>query len=138
MDESVSTSPTLRITVNKMTGDMQFVGIFYIIIGALQCLSIIGAIIGIPLIICGLRLRESADSFRGYLTTNDTGMLENALERQSRFFFIQKVLLIISIVIFVLYIILIIVFGISMFTSMSHYRSIWINYCYWGMLNAPL
>ena len=124
MDESVSTSPTLRITVNKMTGDMQFVGIFYIIIGALQCLSIIGAIIGIPLIICGLRLRESADSFRGYLTTNDTGMLENALERQSRFFFIQKVLLIISIVIFVLYIILIIVFGISMFTSMSHYRSI--------------
>ena len=124
MDESVSTSPTLRITVNKMTGDMQFVGIFYIIIGALQCLSIIGAIVGIPLIICGLRLRESADSFRGYLTTNDTGMLENALERQSRFFFIQKVLLIISIVIFVLYIILIIVFGISMFTSMSHYRSI--------------
>lgn len=124
MDESVTASPTLRITVNKMTGDMQFVGIFYIIIGALQCLSIIGAIIGIPLIICGLRLRESADSFRGYLTTNDSGMLENALERQGRFFFIQKVLLIISIVIFVLYIIFIIVFGISMFTSMSHYRSI--------------
>jgi hypothetical protein len=124
MDESVTASPTLRITVNKMTGDMQFVGIFYIIIGALQCLSIIGAIVGIPLIICGLRLRESADAFRGYLTTNDSGMLESALERQSRFFFIQKVLLIISIVIFVLYIIFIIVFGISMFTSMSHYRSI--------------
>ncbi|MEJ2613468.1 MAG: DUF5362 domain-containing protein [Ignavibacteriaceae bacterium] len=124
MDESVSVSPTLQITVNKMTGDMQFVGIFYIIIGALQCLSIIGAIIGIPLIICGLRLRESADSFRGYLTTNDTGMLENALERQSRFFFIQKVLLIISIVLFVLYIVIIIIFGISMFSSMSHYRSI--------------
>ncbi len=124
MDENVSISPTLQITVNKMTGDMQFVGIFYIIIGALQCLSIIGAIIGIPLIICGLRLRESADSFRGYLTTNDSGMLENALERQSRFFFIQKVLLIISIVLFVLYIVVIIVFGISMFTNMSHYRSI--------------
>jgi hypothetical protein len=124
MDENVTVSPTLQITVNKMTGDMQFVGIFYIIIGALQCLSIIGAIIGIPLIICGLRLRESADSFKGYLTTNDSGLLENALERQSRFFFIQKILLIISIVIFVLYIIFLIVFGISMFTSMSHYRSI--------------
>lgn len=124
MDESISVSPTLQITVNKMTGDMQFVGIFYIIIGALQCLSIIGAVIGIPLIICGLRLRESADSFRGYLTTNDTGMLENALERQSRFFFIQKVLLIISIVLFVLYIVIIIIFGISMFSTMSHYRSI--------------
>ena len=124
MDESVSVSPTLQITVNKMTGDMQFVGIFYIIIGALQCLSIIGAVIGIPLIICGLRLRESADSFRGYLTTNDTGMLENALSFQSIFFFIQKVLLIISIVLFVLYIVIIIIFGISMFSTMSHYRSI--------------
>jgi Family of unknown function (DUF5362) len=124
MDESVTISPTLQMTVNKMTGDMQFVGLFYIIIGALQCLSIIGAIIGIPLIICGLRLRESADSFRGYLTTNDSVMLEKALERQSRFFFIQKVLLIISIVLFVLYIIFLIVFGISIFTSMSHYRSI--------------
>jgi Family of unknown function (DUF5362) len=124
MDQSVSISPTLQITVNKMTGDMQFVGIFYIIIGALQCLSIVGAIIGIPLIICGLRLRESADSFRGYLTTNDSAMLESALEREGKFFFIQKVLLIISIVVFVLYIIFLIVFGISMFTSMSHYRSI--------------
>ncbi len=124
MDESVTISPTLQITVNKMTGDMQFVGLFYIIIGALQCLSIIGAIVGIPLIICGLRLRESADSFRGYLTTNDSVMLENALERQSRFFFIQKILLIISIVLGVLYIIVLIIFGISMFTSMSHYRSI--------------
>ena len=63
MDESVSTSPTLRITVNKMTGDMQFVGIFYIIIGALQCLSIIGAIVGIPLIICGLQIL-SEDTLR--------------------------------------------------------------------------
>ena len=124
MDENFTISPTLQLTVNKMTGDMLFVGIFYIIIGALDCLTIIGAILGIPLIICGLRLRESADAFKAYLTTGDSGLLENALERQGRFFFIQKVLLIIGIVIFALYIIFIIIFGISMFTHLSQYRSV--------------
>ncbi len=124
MNENVSISPTLQMTVNKMTGDMQFVGIFYIIIGALQCLSIFGAIIGIPVIICGLRLRESADSFKGYLATGDSLMLENAMERQGRFFFIQKVLIIIYLIIFALTIVALIIFGISMFSTISHYRNV--------------
>ena len=124
MNENVSISPTLQMTVNKMTGDMQFVGIFYIIIGALQCLSIFGAIIGIPVIICGLRLRESADFFKGYLATGDSLMLENAMERQGRFFFIQKVLIIIYLIIFALTIVALIIFGISMFSTISHYRNV--------------
>ncbi len=124
MNESNTISPTLQMTVNKMTGDMQFVGIFYIIGGALECLSIIGAIIGIPLIICGLRIRESADSFKGYLTTSDSSMLERALERQGRYFFIQKVLIIISIAVVILMIIFWIVIGISLLSNFSHYRSI--------------
>jgi Family of unknown function (DUF5362) len=124
MSENSTISPAMHLTVGKMAGGMQFLGIFYIIIGALECLSIVGAIIGIPSIISGLRLRESADSFKGYLNTGDSIMLENALERESRFFFIQKVLLIVSIVIFVLYIAFLIIFGISMFTHMSHFRSV--------------
>jgi hypothetical protein len=124
MNESNTISPMLQMTVNKMTGDMQFVGIFYIIGGALECLSIIGAIVGIPLIICGLRIRESADSFKGYLTTSESSMLERALERQGRFFFIQKVLIIISIALAVLMIIFWIVVGISLLSNFSQYRSI--------------
>jgi hypothetical protein len=123
MNESNTISPTLQMTVNKMTGDMQFVGIFYIIGGALECLSIIGAIVGIPLIICGLRIRESADSFKGYLTSGESSMLEKALERQGRYFFIQKVLIIISIALVVLMIIFWIVVGISLLSNFSHYRS---------------
>jgi Family of unknown function (DUF5362) len=124
MNENSTITPTMHLTISKMTGDMQFIGIFNILVGALQCLSIVGAIFGIPLIICGLRLRESADSFKGYLNTGDSIMLENALEREGRFFFIQKVLLIIGIVIFILYIAFFIIFGISMFTHMSHFRSV--------------
>ncbi len=124
MDQAATISPAFHYTVNKMTGDMQFVGIFYIIIGAIECLTIIGAIIGIPIIICGLRLRESADSFKGYLMSGDALMLERALEREGRFFAIQKILLIITIVIFVLYIIFLIIFGLSLIGGFQHYRSV--------------
>lgn len=124
MNENAALSPALHITVNKMSGDMNFVGIFYIIIGAIECLTIIGAIVGIPLIICGLRLRESADSFRMYLSSGDSFMLERALERESRFFFIQKIFLIISIVLFVLYIVFIIAFGLTFFSHLQDFKTV--------------
>lgn len=124
MDQAMTISPNFHYTVNRMAGDMLFVGIFYIVIGAIECITIIGAIIGIPLIISGLRLRESADSFRSYLTTGDSFMLERALERESRFFFIQKVFLIISIVVFVIYIIFFIAFGLTILSNMQHFRSV--------------
>ncbi len=124
MDQAAAISPGFHITVNKMAGDMKFVGIFYIIIGAIECLTIIGAIVGIPLIISGLRLRESADSFKSYLASGDAFMLERALERESRFFFIQKVFLIISIVLFVLYIAFFIVFGLTMLGNFQNFRTV--------------
>jgi Family of unknown function (DUF5362) len=119
---TVTPTPMMQMTVSKMSGDMRFVGIFYIITGALNCLSIIGAIIGIPYIICGLRLRESADAYNSYLGSNDVNLLERAFERQGSFFFIQKVLLIIGIVIAVLAIIFFIAFGAMIFNSFGgHY-----------------
>lgn len=124
MNETAAISPAFHITVNKMAGDMNFVGIFYIIIGAVECLTIIGAIVGIPLIICGLRLRESADSFKMYLSSGDSFILERALERESRFFFIQKIFLIISIVLFVLYIGFFIVFGLTFLSNFQNFRTV--------------
>jgi len=124
MDQAATISPVFHITVNKMAGDMSFVGIFYIIIGAIECLTIIGAVIGIPLIISGLRLRESSDSFKMYLNSGDSMMLERALERESRFFFIQKVFLIISIALFVLYIVFFIVFGLTMLNSFQSFKTV--------------
>jgi hypothetical protein len=105
-----ATASMFHFTISKMTGDMNFVGIFYIIIGAFYCLSIIGAVVGIPLIISGLRLRESSNQFQAYLATNEEFALEQAIERQSKFFFIQKVLMIITLVFVVIYIIAAIVF----------------------------
>ncbi len=121
MNENIS--QMLQYTVNKMSGDMKFVGVFYMILGVLYCLTIVGAVIGIPFIICGIRLRESADSFNMYISTSDGSMLERALERQSKFFFIQKVLMIIALVLIILYVVLILVFGVALIGAFSDFNS---------------
>lgn len=112
-------SSMMQMMVNKMAGDMRFVGLFYIILGAIYCITIIGAIIGIPFIICGLRLRESADSYTAYIGSQDSVMLERAFEKQGSFFFIQKVLVIIALVFIALYIIFLIAFGATLISALS-------------------
>jgi hypothetical protein len=113
-------SPMFIPMVSKMGSDMKFVGLFHIIYGALNCLTIIGAIIGVPFIIAGLRLRESADSFSDYLRSNNLHILEAALERTSRFVSIYKVLIIIYLVLIGLGILFLIIFGLSMMTLLMN------------------
>lgn len=111
------------IIFSQMTGDMKFVGIFTIIYGAIMCLSIIGALIGIPLIIAGLRIRESADEYNLFQASNDKNALRRAFEKQSKYFRIQKILIIVGLVLFALYIIGILLFGFLTFGSMTSYDS---------------
>lgn len=123
--------PMLQATISKLSSDMRFVGIFFIIAGVLYSITIVGAVLGIPLIISGLRLRESSDSFSSYLLSGDNNMLERALERQSRFFFIQKIFIIITLVLMVLYIIAIIVLIIAVvpYIDKNMYFSTWTFSC---------
>ncbi|GEM_PF-1345260 len=88
--------PTQEL-LRKLSRDMKFLGWVYIIGGALYCLSIIGAVFGIPVLISGLRLKEAGDSFASYGQQPSAAVLRNALERQAKFFFIQKVLILIAI-----------------------------------------
>ena len=97
-----------RDNVAKMTVYMRFIGILTIIFGALYCIFIITAIIGIPAIFMGVRMREAANNFQKYSSSGNFQDLSNAIERQKRFFFIQYVLAIIGLVLMVIYIIVII------------------------------
>jgi len=94
---------------------MRFIGIYNIILGAIYCLGIISAIIGIPIIIMGIRLREAADAFNRYSSSNAFQDLSTAVERQTRSFFILYVLLIIGLVFIGIYILVFIGIGISEF-----------------------
>jgi hypothetical protein len=99
-----------------MRGDMKFVGLFSIIYGALTSLSIVGAIVGIPMIIAGLRLRESADGYEAF-ARGDGSALTRAFEKQRSYFFIQKILIIVAIAGIVLYIAGIILFVVILGSS---------------------
>jgi hypothetical protein len=108
--QSISFDAPFQALIMKMSKDMSFLGIIAVIAGALDCLTIIGAAIGIPVIFAGIRLRESADAFRSYALNQDTYFLHHAIERQERYFFIWKVLAIVGICLVALYIIFIIIF----------------------------
>jgi hypothetical protein len=85
--------------LGKMVKDMRFLGIMAIIMGAISCINLFGAIIGVPTIFIGIRLRESADNFKAYLYSGDNNQMNAALEKLSRYFYISKVLMIINIAI---------------------------------------
>ncbi len=106
--DATITDINISETIRKMNSDMNFVGIFTIIYGVLNCLTIIGAVIGVPLIFAGMRLRDASLEFERYLQTNDVTAIYSGFEKQRRAFFIQKVLIIISIIFIILYVVFII------------------------------
>jgi len=109
-ESSTFEPPTLfQLAFEKMIGDMRFVGMFSIIYGALVSLSIFGAIIGIPVIIIGLKIREAADQFALFKATNDSNAMRSGFELQGKFFQIIKVLIIIGLVLMAISIIAMII-----------------------------
>jgi hypothetical protein len=106
--ETIKPPTHFQFLFDRMTSDIRFVGMFTIIYGVISCLTIIGAIIGIPTIIIGLRMRESADQFSLYKMTNNSAALKLGFELQGKYFRIIKILIIIGLVFTVFYIALII------------------------------
>ncbi|MBN2172271.1 MAG: DUF5362 domain-containing protein [Candidatus Krumholzibacteriota bacterium] len=101
MEYQAPLPPVPEIFMPRLVKDMRFVGIWWIVYGALQCLSIIGAIIGIPMIFAGVRIREAADGFEAYHARQDVGQLGYGFERQGRGFFTWKVIVIIQLALIV-------------------------------------
>lgn len=123
-EQSQTFSP-FQITFGKMIKDMRFVGLFTIIYGAITCLSIIGAIIGVPIIIIGLRIREAAEQFEIFKATNQAGALRMGFELQGKFFRITKILIIVGIILTIIWIALIIIFiasGLSTLWEMKNFE----------------
>ncbi len=123
MEQSLpgSAERALSAIIPKTTRDMRFVGWFYIVYGALSSLTIIGAIVGIPLLISGLRLREAADEFDVYQRNHDFDAIVRGIERQGKFFLIQKIFAILTIIFLILYMLfLAMMIGIGYFPDMPN------------------
>jgi hypothetical protein len=124
LDSSPSPEPSFipptmfQITFMQMVKDMRFVGMFIIVYGAISCLSIIGAIVGIPYIFIGMRMRESADQFEIFKSTNSSQALRVGFEIQAKYYRIIKILIIIMLVLMVVGFIIFFAFLIPIITSM--------------------
>jgi hypothetical protein len=84
----------------QMTKDMNFTSIFIIIYGAIQCITIVGLVIGIPIIYAALRMKEAAEAFRHYAMQNDQNALNYGFEKMANSFRIVKILIIISLIVY--------------------------------------
>lgn len=128
IDSSSTFKPPSLFQMNfeKMIKDMRFVGMFTIIYGAITCLTIIGALLGVPTIIVGLRMREAADQFAIFKATNDSASMRRGFELQGQYFKIVKILIIIGLVLTVIYFIAIILLfasGFGALMEMENYSS---------------
>ena len=114
---SVLNNEYLVTIVDDMARDMKFYSIFYIIYGGFVSLTIFGAIIGIPIIIYNLKLKDAADQYKRFARDKDFFQLNKAFENQKKFFFFNKILIIIGLVFMLIYIFVLVYFGLSIFMS---------------------
>lgn len=105
--QASATAP-MSTSLPNLAKYMSFIGLLAQIGGVIYCLTIIGAILGVPYFIMGKRLRESAEAFTGYNSSDSAKDLETAIERQTRAFFIMYILAIISLVLLAIYLVVII------------------------------
>lgn len=81
-----------------LLSDMRLTGLFWILFGALSCLSIIGAIAGVPMLLSGLRAREAADAYERAALGADPYALETAEAQLAETFRWQKIYFIATLV----------------------------------------
>lgn len=97
-------------------GWMKFVGVMFIIQGALTAITIIGIIFAWLPIWIGVLVMQSASAVERASQTGDATALKESLAKLRTYFVIQGVLWLVSIVVFVLYFIF---FGAMMATMMK-------------------
>ena len=73
-------------------------GVISIIQGALISLSFVGLVIGVPLILAGLKLMESSKNLNEYKLTKDTKNLKNFFIEYRKYWVILLITIIVSIV----------------------------------------
>lgn len=95
----------------NILGDMRFVGWTGMVYGILTCLSIAGAIIGVPLIIAAHRFIEGVNRFENYHHDRSESELKAGFDELGRSFRIMKILVIIYLVLMVGSVVMLVMLG---------------------------
>jgi hypothetical protein len=95
----IESQSDLKVTITKLCPWVSFHGWIYLLGGAFYCLSIIGAIIGVPMIIAGVGLINSTKDFRDFANSQDLARLNSALVEQKKFFATTGILFILTFIV---------------------------------------
>lgn len=107
--------------IDSLSGWMKFIGIYTIISGALTCLGIITAAIGVPLILAGIALVNGSKSLKIYNQQNNQYSLNEVFTYINKYFKTQGILVIVGIVLTLIYIVIIILFAALSINGILHH-----------------
>lgn len=94
-----------KLAFGKMVKDMNFVGSFLVVFGIINCITIAGLLIGIPMVYAGLEMKGASDHFGVFKSTDQGKFLATGFEAQGKSFRIIKIIILSGIVIVLLSII---------------------------------
>jgi len=89
--------------IDSLSGWMKFIGIYIIVTGAITCIGIITAAIGVPLIFAGIALTKGSKSIKSYKESTNPYILNDLFISLNKYFKIQGILAIVGIVLSVIY-----------------------------------
>lgn len=95
----------LHSIIDSLSGWMKFIGIYTIVIGAITCIGIVTAAIGIPMIFSGIALTKSSKSIITYKHYNSPYTLYEIFTSLNKYFKIQGIFIIIGIILSIIYIV---------------------------------
>ena len=119
MDISDRMLDTLAYEVRKSRGWIKFLGIVFIVTGAIQALSIVGIVIAWLPIWMGVLLMQVAKFADRFEQLKDVEALHQMLIKLRVFFTVQGIMLIIALILAVVMVIVYIIFGIALVGMMS-------------------
>ena len=104
---TISVDEVFKKKMNFLGLVQQILGVIMVIFGGLYCFSIIGAILGVPFILIGLKMFKSGEAYKKSIITLEGGDIKEGL---TLFSDAMKIYIIMIVVILVIEILFLIVF----------------------------
>lgn len=104
---TISVDEVFKKKMNFLGLVQQILGVIMVIFGGLYCLTIIGAILGVPFILIGLKMFRSGEAYKKSIITLEGGDIKEGL---TLFSDAMKIYIIMIVVILVIEILFLIVF----------------------------
>ena len=105
---TINSTDVLKKQLKFIAIMQQIYGVIMIVIGAISCIGILSAIVGIPIILAGVKLFKSGNTFGLAANFDNEQNLIEAIENLHGYWKFSLIALICSILFFIIYMILII------------------------------